>query len=105
MIESIDFRLMSPQDVKKLAVVEIVKPELYDNDGFPLEGGVMDPRLGIIDPGLRCRTCGKSMGGCYGHFGYIELTRPVFHVLYAKLIYKILRSICNSCSRVTSTGV
>jgi DNA-directed RNA polymerase subunit A' len=89
--------------IKKLAVAEIVKPELYDNDGFPLDGGVMDPRLGVIDPGLRCRTCGKSMGNDFGHFGYIELTKPIIHVLYAKLIYRILKMICGNCSRVVST--
>jgi len=104
MINSIEFSLLSPQIIKKLAVAEIVKPELYDNDGFPLDGGVMDPRLGVIDPGLRCRTCGKSMGNDFGHFGYIELTKPVIHVLYAKLIYKILKMICGNCSRVISSS-
>jgi DNA-directed RNA polymerase subunit A' len=90
--------------IKKMSAVEIVKPELYDNDGFPLEGGVMDPKLGIIDPGLRCRTCGKGMGGCYGHFGYIELTRPVVHVMYSKLISRILKMICSSCGRVIASS-
>src|SRR3972149_8122821 len=102
MINSIKFSLISPQIIKKMSAVEIVKPELYDNDGFPLEGGVMDPRLGIIDPGLRCRTCGKGMGGCYGHFGYIELTRPIVHVMYSKLIYRILKMACSSCGKVIS---
>ncbi len=105
MLDSIRFSLLSPQMVKKLAAVEIVKPELYDNDGFPLEGGVMDPRLGVIDPGLRCRTCGKPMGMCLGHFGYIELVRPVVHVLYAKLIYRILKTTCRACGRVISTSM
>ncbi|MBN2202848.1 MAG: DNA-directed RNA polymerase subunit A' [Candidatus Aenigmarchaeota archaeon] len=104
MIDSVGFNLMSPQMVKKMAVTEITKPELYDNDGFPLEGGVMDPRLGVIDPGLRCRTCGKGMGSDLGHFGYIELTKPVINVLYSKLIYKVLKVLCRSCGRVTSTS-
>ncbi|MBU5557941.1 MAG: DNA-directed RNA polymerase subunit A' [Candidatus Aenigmatarchaeota archaeon] len=104
MIRSIDFSLMSPAMIKKLAAVEITKAELYDNDGFPLEGGVMDPRLGVIDPGLRCRTCGLTMGSCFGHFGYVELVRPVIHVLYSKLIHKILRMTCHSCGRVIATS-
>ena len=91
LIDAIEFKLLSPQMVKKMAVGEIARPELYDNDGFPLEGGVMDPRLGVIDPGLKCRTCGKGMGSDFGHFGYIELTKPVVNVLYSKLIYKILK--------------
>ena len=104
MINKIEFKLLSPQMVKKLSVVEILKAELYDNDGFPMEGGVMDPRLGVIDPGLRCRTCNQTIGQCYGHFGNIELVRPIIHVLYAKLIHKILKSICGSCSRHIGTA-
>ena len=103
-IKSIDFNLLSPQMIKKIAVVELTKADLYDNDGFPLEGGIMDPRLGVIDPGLRCRTCGLTMDACMGHFGYIELIRPVVHVLYAKLIYKLLKIICSSCSKLISTS-
>jgi DNA-directed RNA polymerase subunit A' len=99
MINAIEFGLLSPTVIKKLAVTEITKAELYDNDGFPLEGGVMDPKLGVIDPGLRCRTCGQGVAACFGHFGYIELVRPVLHVLHIKLIHRILRMICRACSR------
>ncbi len=104
MMESIEFSLLSPSMVKKLSAIEVLKPELYDNDGFPLEGGVMDPKLGVIDPGLRCRTCGKPMGLCNGHFGHIELVRPIVHVLYAKLIYKLLKMTCRSCGKLISTS-
>jgi len=104
MIKSIKFSLLSPQLVRKLSVVEVTKAELYDNDGFPLEGGVMDPRLGVIDPGLKCRTCGKGMGACYGHFGNIELIKPIFNVLYSKYVYKILKMTCRNCSRVIGSS-
>ena len=103
MIDSIEFKLLSPKLLKKMAAVEITRAELYDNDGFPLESGVMDPRLGVIDPGLRCRTCGLGMNACFGHFGYIELTKPIMHVLYAKLIYRILRMTCRGCGGLIST--
>jgi len=51
----------------------------------------MDTKLGVIDPGLRCKTCGGRAGECPGHFGHIELVAPVIHVGFAKLIRKILR--------------
>ncbi|MEM5781884.1 MAG: DNA-directed RNA polymerase subunit B, partial [Candidatus Aenigmatarchaeota archaeon] len=105
LIGSIEFSLLSPQMIKKMSSAEITKAELYDNDGFPLEGGVMDPRLGVIDPGLRCRTCGRGMGADFGHFGYIELVKPVVNVLYAKLIYKILKLTCRKCSRLISSSL
>jgi len=34
---------------------------LYNIDGYPVDGGLMDLRLGVIDPGVRCRTCGGRL--------------------------------------------
>ncbi len=101
-IEEISFGMISPAMLKKIAATEIVKADIYDNDGFPIEGGAMDPKLGVVDPGMRCRTCGLNVGQCVGHFGFIELVKPIYNVLYAKLIYKILKNICWACSRPAS---
>ena len=43
-------------------------------------GGLADPRLGTNDRAMKCATCAGSMSECPGHFGHIELARPVFHV-------------------------
>jgi len=83
-----------------MSVVKIITADTYDDDGFPIEMGLMDPRLGVIDPGLRCRTCGGRPGECPGHFGHIDLIAPVIHVGFAKLIRKALRAICRDCSRL-----
>ena len=99
-IDRIKFGILSPKIAKKMAVAKIITPDTHDTDGYPIKGGLMDPRMGVIDPGLRCRTCKGKMGDCPGHFGYIELARPVVHVGYSKMIYNILRSICGKCSRV-----
>ncbi|MBI4017820.1 MAG: DNA-directed RNA polymerase subunit A' [Candidatus Aenigmarchaeota archaeon] len=101
--KSIQFGMLSPAMIRKMGTVEITRPELYDRDGYPIEGGVMDPRLGVIDPGMRCRICGGSVGTCLGHFGYLELARPIIHVRYIKTIYKLLRSTCESCGRALDT--
>ncbi len=61
----------------------------------------MDLRLGAIDPGVRCRTCGKRVKECPGHPGSIELARPVFHIKYIPLIELCLRSFCPKCGRLT----
>lgn len=100
MIKSISFRLLSPQEIKNVAVMEITRPELYDNDGFPVEGGPMDTRLGVVDPGLRCRTCGKTVEECFGHWGFIQLVRPITHVLYVRYIYRLLKITCRKCCRI-----
>ena len=100
MIKSIDFKFMSPKMIKDIAALKIDQPELYDPDGYPIDGGLADLHLGVVDPGLKCRTCGGSIGQCLGHFGYLELTKPIIHPLYGKKIYMILVSTCRKCSRV-----
>ncbi len=103
-IKSIDFKFMSPKMIKDMSAVKIEQAELYDPDGYPIDSGLCDLRLGVVDPGLRCRTCGGTIGQCQGHFGHLELTKPVIHPLYGKKVYMILRSICRSCSRLLVTS-
>jgi DNA-directed RNA polymerase subunit A' len=99
-IDSIDFGLLSPEDIRKMSVAQIVVADTYDEEGSPIESGIMDQRLGVIDPGQRCRTCGNRVGNCPGHFGHIELSRPIMHAGYAKVIHKVLRAICRDCNRI-----
>ena len=102
-ISQINFGLMSPENIRKMSVTKIVTPDTYDEDGYPIEAGLMDPRLGVIDPGLRCRSCGSKGGDCQGHFGHINLARPVIHVGFADTIHKVLRSTCKDCGHVLLT--
>ena len=83
----------------------------------PKMGGLMDPRMGTIDRNFKCQTCGEGMSECPGHFGHIELARPVFHpgeynsALVARTwltasagfivkVKKILESICVNCGKL-----
>ncbi len=99
-IEHISFGVFSPKMINDLSVAKIVTPELYDREGYPVDGGLMDIRLGVIDPGLRCKTDGGRLKESLGHFGHIELARPVIHISFAKQILDLLRSCCFSCGRV-----
>ncbi|MEM4247438.1 MAG: DNA-directed RNA polymerase subunit A', partial [Candidatus Woesearchaeota archaeon] len=99
-VESVVFGLLSPKMIKKMASAKIVTPELYDKEGYPVDGGLMDVRLGVIDPGLRCKTCGSKLKECIGHFGYIELARPVVHVKFARIIQSLLKCTCKECGRI-----
>ena len=98
-LKKLEFGFMSPKTIKEMAAIKIEHAELYDPDGYPIDGGLTDLHLGVVDPGLRCRTCGGTIGQCLGHFGYLELIKPVVHPLYGKKIYMILRAICRKCSR------
>ncbi|OYT36856.1 hypothetical protein B6U91_00205 [Candidatus Pacearchaeota archaeon ex4484_71] len=99
-IGAIRFELLSPEAIKQLSVAKIVTPELYDIDGYPVDGGLMDLRLGAIDPGVRCRTCGGRIKECLGHPGSIDLAKPVVHLNYVPLIEICLRSFCKSCGKL-----
>jgi len=99
-IDKIEFGFMSPKAIKEMASAKIVTPELYDKEGYPVDGGLMDIRLGVIDPGLKCKTCGGKLKECPGHFGYIELARPVLHIKFVTLIYDIVRCTCRDCGRI-----
>ncbi len=102
-VKSIDFGFLSPKMIKEMAAIKIEQPELYDPDGYPIDAGLADLHLGVVDPGLRCRTCGGTIGQCLGHFGYLELTKPVVHPLYGKKIYMLLKTVCNKCCRALVT--
>lgn len=99
-VEKIEFGLMSPKFIKEMASAKIVTPELYDKEGYPVDGGLMDIRLGVIDPGLKCKTCGCKLKECPGHFGYIELARPVVHIKFVTVILDLLRCTCRSCGNI-----
>src|SRR3990167_7574291 len=99
-IQKIVFGIMSPKLIKKMASVKIVTAELYDKEGYPVDGGLMDISLGVIDPGLRCKTCGAKLKECIGHFGYIELARPIMHIKFITIILTILKSSCRECGRI-----
>jgi len=99
-VKSIVFSFLSPKTIKNMASAKIVTPELYDKEGYPVDGGLMDIRLGVVDPGLRCKTCGSKLKECIGHFGHIELARPIIHVKFTPLILNLLKSTCRDCGRV-----
>ncbi len=99
-VQEIKFALMSPEKIKKISAAKIVTPELYDIDGYPVDGGLMDLRLGAIDPGVRCRTCGGRLKECLGHPGSIDLARAVIHLKYVPLIETGLRCFCHSCGKL-----
>jgi len=99
-VEKIKFSLFSPDMVRKISAAKITVPDTYNEDGYPIDGGLVDQRLGVIDPGLRCKTCGGKIRSCSGHFGHIELVRPVIHPEFAKVILILLKATCQSCHRV-----
>src|SRR5256886_2074913 len=102
-IQSIKFALLSPDEIRRMSATKIITADTYDDDGFPIDMGLMDSHLGVIEPGLRCKTCGGKVDDCPGHFGHIDLAMPVIHVGYVKDIKKLLQATCRKCGRLLLT--
>ncbi|KAI5191302.1 DNA-directed RNA polymerase II subunit RPB1 [Nematocida minor] len=98
-VESIEFGILSPEDIIAMSVCKIEHPETMES-GVPKEGGLVDLRLGTSERGFLCSTCGHRPDSCVGHFGYIELAKPVFHIGYIGKIKKVLESVCFFCSKL-----
>ena len=99
-IRSLQFAFLSPDEIRKMSAIKVITADTYDDDGYPIEMGLMDLHLGVIEPNLRCRTCGGRVNECPGHFGIIELAMPVIHVGYAKEIKRLLQTTCRACGRM-----
>ena len=105
-IKEIQFGLLSPEEIKAMSVVHIIYPETMDETlTKPREGGLNDPLMGPIDQRAQCKTCGQLLTECPGHFGHIELAKPVYHPGFIKKVKKILEIVCHNCSKVLADRV
>jgi DNA-directed RNA polymerase beta' subunit len=98
-IIGIQFSMLSPDEIRKQSVVEVVSKETYMNNK-PVIGGLFDPRMGVLESNTICPTDGMSYIDTPGYFGHIELARPVFFIQHIKEIMKISRCICFKCSKL-----
>ena len=100
-IKAIQFGLLSPDEIVKMAACEITQTRSFDENGRPIDGGINDLRLGSTDKTLNCKTCHcKNNDECPGHFGYIKLSKPVFHTGFISECLKILKCVCYNCKKI-----
>lgn len=95
----IQFSILSPEEIRKSSVAEINNRNTYVNNK-PVIGGLFDPRMGVLEPGLICPTDGLDYMKTPGYHGHIELARPVFYIQYLNTILKVLRCVCFKCSKI-----
>ena len=99
-IDEVYFGIISPRDIRRFSVAEIRTADTYDEDGAPITSGLMDGRLGTLEPRQRCKTCGNTAIRCPGHFGHIELAVPIIHIAFTKIIHNLLQATCRNCGRI-----
>ena len=98
-IIGIQFSILSPDEIRNGSVAEITNRDTYMNNK-PVTGGLFDPRMGVLEPGLICPTDGLDYIQTPGYFGHIELAKPVFYIQYLTTVLKVLRCVCFKCSKL-----
>ncbi|TYJ54876.1 hypothetical protein B9479_004468 [Cryptococcus floricola] len=103
-IKHIQFQPLIPKDIVRISEVQVSVAELYQNneDGTRVTAtqGPLDPRMGPNEKGKKCATCGEEAAKCVGHYGYIKLVLPVFHIGYFRPTINMLSCVCKTCARV-----
>lgn len=95
-ITSVDFGVLSTEEIRKLSAKQITNPIVFDNLGHAVNNGLYDLALGAFLRNL-CTTCGLDEKFCPGHQGHIELPVPVYNPLFFNQLYIFLRSSCLYC--------
>jgi len=98
-IVGIQFGIFGPDEIERRSVVEITNSGTYDG-AEPRIGGLFDPRMGVLENGKTCRSCGQTNHGCPGHFGHYRLARPVYFIQFFQYVQNILKCVCIRCSKL-----
>jgi DNA-directed RNA polymerase II subunit RPB1 len=91
-IIGIQFSMLSPEEIRKNSVVEVVSRDA--------NGGLFDVKMGVLEKGMFCPTDGLTYMDTPGYFGHMELAMPVFLVQHIKDIVKVCKVICYKCSKL-----
>ena len=98
-IVGVQICVFSPDEIERRSVVEITNAGTYEGNE-PKIGGLFDPRMGVLDNGKECRSCGQTNHKCPGHFGHFRLARPVYYIQFLPFVQNILSCVCIRCSKL-----
>ncbi len=89
--------ILSPERILKQSVAEIYKPVAQNE---PLDGTLMDPRLGTNDKSQVNRISELDYKHDPGNFGHLFLAKPVVQIKFYDQIIKTLKCVCYKCSQI-----
>ena len=96
-IIGVQFGIANPDEIVKRSVVQVITDKTQQSQQ-PVPGGVFDSKFGVIENGKICPTCKQNNILCPGHFGHIQLARPVYLYQFLDPIIKVLQVVCLNCS-------
>ena len=91
-IDSINFGILSPEEIKAMSVTEIFSNKLMGPNS------IYDEAMGPIDNNKICVSCGCDNKTCPGHFGHIDLNYKIIHPLFYRVTLLFLKCYCVKCS-------
>ncbi|KYF43182.1 DNA-directed RNA polymerase II RPB1, partial [Toxoplasma gondii ARI] len=98
-VDQLQFGVFSSEQLRKMSVCEVTTSELYEH-GMPKANGLNDLRLGTLDYRQQCRTCNMDVKNCPGHFGHLNLVKPVYHYGFLGAVLRVLRCVCYACGKL-----
>jgi DNA-directed RNA polymerase II subunit RPB1 len=97
-IASIQLYVLGSEDHALQKVVTVTEPTTI-KDHAPARNGLTDLRMGPVDKGSACGTCGLDYDNCPGHFGEYILRYPVLNMLFKTCLIRWLKTICFQCGK------
>ncbi|CAN6207284.1 unnamed protein product [Urochloa humidicola] len=98
-VDSIHFSFYRDDEIKRISVKKITKSERLDAKNLPVPGGLLNPAMGPINDADTCKSCGQQSIRCPGHFGHIELAKPLFNPLLFTSLKNLLHATCFHCHK------
>ena len=103
-IKNVTFGILTEDEI----VASGIEISIPSNRGSSeTRGTPYDLRLGALENGVNCETCGFKNDRCPGHPGYIRLAVPCYNPKYMEYVMGILKSICPGCCapRIPATSL
>jgi DNA-directed RNA polymerase beta' subunit len=100
-MKSMVLSLLQEEEILRGSVVHVFNPDKPYSSGpehSPIPHAMNDTRMGVIEHGLVCGTCGGDASSCPGHFGHVMLNIAVFSPAFMKLALQVLKSVCWTCA-------
>lgn len=97
----IQYGTLTEEQWLKMCVCEIHTPS--NKSQVDKRNTPYDPRLGPLENGIVCETCGQQNIKCSGHWGYINLAEPCYNPHFIGNVLNILKCICIGCNKLLLT--
>ena len=101
-VKNVQFGILSPERILKQSVCEITKSYRHQDDitSNNKYGTLHDPRMGTNDRAIKNPLSKLTVKYDPGHFGHINLPKPIMPVHFMEFIIKVLNAVCFRCSAI-----